>query len=600
MTLTLEVTGDTVAESFLSSLILDDKNMLGIEYEGLRKIIAQVVRASNMLGKHVDKLRDDDEQLNDAVQHLEQQIASYEVRVRECEDTCQEVRLQIGTMIVEQQQKQPEPEIQATSEVSRKDLSEIMTRIDGLSRDQENARQTQQNDVEVLHRKCSEHEDTLNRHQDFFQDELEARLTQSDDDRVAIKSDLEAVRQALEDSNARKASKVEVNDLAHRLQELCHEHATDHQMLADAHRHFKKLDGLTDLVNENQSRMQESWAKFGIESQELREWAARNFNELRSAVRGKMNEEDGLSHVREIRRELRELAPFLSEAVTRVEEEVRHKADVSGVVKLQDGIDILHRQAGRTKQLLLGTKCLACDREIDSTTATDKGPVSLVERRQEEELWNEVQRTLHQQADPRGRSRDVLRYVAIHVGSPMRERDLAGKGIFQARDHDEQVPGGHYLMRTSGGAGAPLSRPQTSDGHERAAPREVPPLVRVPPRRPGRFGPPSGGTSWRRSAGNEATQNTTVRGALGARQGQPLLPKPPSTAPAAPETVNDDAMESYSPVRHQPAAQTGFAQPQATDFEDDLQWDSGHLSSGVLSPGRPTMSSPLGSVDHLP
>ena len=37
--------------------------------------------------------------LLNSVQNLEQSLSTFEVRTRECEDSCQEIRLQLGTMM---------------------------------------------------------------------------------------------------------------------------------------------------------------------------------------------------------------------------------------------------------------------------------------------------------------------------------------------------------------------------------------------------------------------------------------------------------------------------------------------------------------------
>merc|ERR1711970_111926 len=70
-------------------------------------------------------------------------------------------------------------------------------------------------DMTACEKKIAEIEDVMHRHQEFFDDDLEGRLAQNDDDRASIKADLEAIRQSVEDINNRKASKVEVGDIAH-------------------------------------------------------------------------------------------------------------------------------------------------------------------------------------------------------------------------------------------------------------------------------------------------------------------------------------------------------------------------------------------------
>merc|ERR1719359_2784953 len=123
-----------------------------MEYEALRTIIGQVVNAINALSKKANELKDTDEQIADAVQHLEQQLSSVELRSRECEDTCQDMRLQLG--IVAEAQKVPDREVlDMRSEVNNKDLSELGQKVDLLQREIETAKRSEESETEAQHRK---------------------------------------------------------------------------------------------------------------------------------------------------------------------------------------------------------------------------------------------------------------------------------------------------------------------------------------------------------------------------------------------------------------------------------------------------------------
>merc|ERR1719454_1022773 len=191
--------------------------MLGVEYEALRKIIAQMVGAMNTLYQQVETCKDTDEQLLDSVQHLEQQLSSFEVRSRECEDTCQEIRLQLGTMVMDQKSS-AEPVEQTVSapvsELSRKDMAEIDRKIDQLKCDLAELKGTEEANAHAFHSKAEMLENTLERHQEFFDEDLEQRMQQSDDERGAIRAEMEAMRNSIEDINNQKASKEQVAEFA--------------------------------------------------------------------------------------------------------------------------------------------------------------------------------------------------------------------------------------------------------------------------------------------------------------------------------------------------------------------------------------------------
>jgi hypothetical protein len=353
-------------------------------------------------------------------------------------------------------------------------------------------------------------------------------------------------------------------DAVHRLHVLAEGQAANHQMLSTAQRNFQELSVLNELVKENKDRMQEMWKLFGQESQQVREWASSGFSELRAAVRAKMDEREAFRLVDDIRKEVRDLAPSLSEAMSRLEVDVRHKADLSSVAKLEDVTEELVRTIPRPKQLLIGTKCLACDRIVSERQCTDKGTL-LADRQQEEQLWSEVQKALNNtkvDSRPPG-SKEVLKYVAIQVGSPSKAIALDGhSGIFDARDLGL---GGHHLVRAGGGGGG-FSRPQTScDPSTRRQPREPPPLVRIAPRRPVQT--PRQGQPHRMPPGH------SMRAALGQMPSTstPAVDKRASTtnAPAA-DTKEDDWL--LSSLRQQPAAHSGMSQPQATDQHGSIDF----------------------------
>merc|ERR1719331_2885009 len=90
------------------------------------------------------------------------------------------------------------------------------------------------------------------------------------------------------------------------------------------------------MVNENKGRMQDMWELVCKESAELRDWAARGLSDLRTTMRGKMDEREAQLLVESIRKDVVNLAPSLSEAMSRLEIDVRHKADFSSVARLED------------------------------------------------------------------------------------------------------------------------------------------------------------------------------------------------------------------------------------------------------------------------
>jgi len=519
--LTLEITGESVADGVpLGGLILDDKNAISFEYDALQKIVVQLVRAINLLSQNVGKLQEDQEQMVDGVQALEQQLAGLELRMRECDDTCQQVSLQVGTMVTEQD-KPPETietHTPMSQEVSRKDFLELSEKISAASEKLEKARRTEDADVTDIRNKCQEFEETLHRHQDFFDGELHNQLSEAEESTALLKADLEALQKAFDESNARRATKVELADVAHRVHVLAEGQASNHSMLTSAQKQFLKLEGLTDLVDENKHRMQEMWDLFGKESQELREWAATGFVELRSAVRSKMGDREAMTLIDEIQKDVREFGPFVSEAVIRMEAALCHKAEASAVTKLED---MLNAESYSNN---------SWSKKIASNPAADKHLVGARE----------------------------LQQAANNASSHSPTRNFEGR---DPNDTVRSCPSGQYISRAGGGGGG-FSRPRTHESFDRAPPREPPTLVRVSPRRPAPAPPP-------RTSARE--RNRSIRAALG---GMPQAPAITGTARRH-QSAEADLPDVLPLLRQQPGAHSGMAQPQASDYHtydypDDL------------------------------
>jgi hypothetical protein len=423
--LTLEVTGESVADGGpLGCLSLDGKNAISFEYDALQKVIVQLVNAINVLSQQVAKLQEDQEEMVEGVHAVEQQLAGFEVRLVEADDTCKQVSLQVGTMVTEQQSKpdKTESQLSLSAEGSRKDMLELSERIAAASEEIEKVRKTQTLDTIELKKKCQELDETLLKHQDFFDGELLNQLTEHEEGMALVKADLEALQKSFDESNARKATKMEVADIAHRVQTLAEDQASDNSMLRNAQKQFLKLNSLTDLVNENKHRMQEMWNLFGKESQELREWAATGLVELRGAVRSKMEEREALNAMAEIQKDVRELGPYISEATLRLEMALEKKADATVVEKLEDILKAeFHGANGSSERHLIGAK-------------------------------------------------DAYRHGSDY--SPIR--------TFEGRDRSETLTSTTVLRAGGGG----VARPRTHEMVERSPPREPPTLVRYSVRRP--------------------------------------------------------------------------------------------------------------------
>merc|ERR1712039_48077 len=98
--------------------------------------------------------------------------------------------------------------------------------------------------------------------------------------------------------------------------------------------------------------------------------------------------------------------------------------------------------------------------------------------RQQDYLAKDVQRVLNK-VQSSVTDQEALKYVAMHVGSPIRIKGIKNEGCYEGRDIQDHSSRSYNLVREPGSL--PNSRgliaPLTSGGG-RMQPREVQPIVR--------------------------------------------------------------------------------------------------------------------------
>jgi len=493
----LETTGDIIlgGNDPLVKLFVDWDGALGVEFKALRTIICQIASALNILNGQLSMLQGKSDEAIESVRALEQTAAAMEGMIQDCEIACQEMRVQVATAI-------PEVEIQSAGNSSSQLVKEeprsaelnedVAEGLKGVMERLEEVERVSREEVHRLALHFDKMEESLQRQQEMIEEDLEQRLTQGDDALSAVRTDVDTLRTVLQETSEKKVSKTELAELQLQIESVLEQQREEEEMLKDTHKNLEKLDGCIDLANESKTRMQEMWRIFRGEAQELREWISRGFNDLRCALRIKMDEPTAVTFIDDLRREVRENAVFLSEATSRVEAGIRHKAEAGDLVRLQDLVDDVTKQNGRLPQLLLGTKCLACDRHVSNAEVTDQGCVDVEQLKQREDLYQEVQQRLSR-SPPRTAGSDVLKFVAVHVGSPVRKPGSSGNGVYEARDLNDDAPGTHHLVPLGHGSPKPTrtsTAPSTMTGRIPKPPNEErsygrdPHLVRVIPRRP--------------------------------------------------------------------------------------------------------------------
>uniref|UniRef100_A0A7S1MEN7 Uncharacterized protein n=1 Tax=Alexandrium catenella TaxID=2925 RepID=A0A7S1MEN7_ALECA len=540
MAVMLDTTGDLVLtghDSF-STLTVDRTGNLALEHEELRNIIRRLARAMNQQHESVTGLQTEMDQVHGELHAIRMQSAHIDSRLSETEDVAREVRIKMERMSEELAELHG---LHSQDEVpTREDIQAIHDRCDRLGRQLDEQDLQLTGDSEKAKVQIGHLESQLTKQQQYLDEELEARFTETDDAMLSQKMELEGLQVTMSDLNKRKANRSEMNDMQKVIEFVREEQKSESATLKEAHQNLRKLDDCVSLASENKTQTENLWRAFREEAQEIREWASKTLNELKVAMRSKMDEASALAVFDELQREVRKDKLHFAKATSRVEDGIKHKAEAGDVLRLQDAVQEFRQQTKKPKQLLVGTKCLACNRVATEDT-TVESMVDAVLERQRDELYQEVQRALSKTDS----GNEVLKFVSVHVGSPKRLHP-AGGGAFDGRDASDHGPGSHYVKPATPRV---LSRPatQTANIPIRAPPREVPPLVRMAPRRVEGPAPPA---SARGAVGARRVRDgyMTMRDAVG------LSRRPTSPSTAISSDYHEDYVVDEDEITQQPSA----------------------------------------------
>lgn len=483
LTTTLNVTGDVVLDGseFLGSFVVDKTGALGIEHTALHNVILRLVKAINAQSEHLDTMQMESDGLHGTVHAMQQQVLGFETRISENEDLSREMKVELDTLCTGDRQDNGN----GSEEVKHEEFVVLVEKVTGFAERIDALEQAEKENGNKWGTALKSFEETVKRHQDTLDDDIDPHLSHLDDMILALKMDLETLQVSLKDLNLKKANKVDFVEMQKNVEEVLEKQRLEQATLADAHKNLEKLDDCVTMAAQNKDRVQELWRLFREESQESREWSARNFNDLRNNLMTKMDAKEVLCYFDELRHQVRNNTSVISEATSRVEAGIRHKAEIGDVVRLKDTLDDMKTQSNAPRPLLVGTKCLACGKQMTTADTQDQGCVDALKERQQEYLFKDVQRVLSKVQSGTA-DQEALKYVAVHIGSPIRIKGYRGEETYEGRDTNDHSSRSYNLIREPGsvpnarGVMAPLT-----SGGGRMQPREVQPIVRVVKRRPG-------------------------------------------------------------------------------------------------------------------
>jgi len=444
------------------NLVLDDNGMLGCHYEVLQKHIDQLIQAINAHSEQLEGLVTATRVNSEAVSDVEKNQLAGEARVSDCEEGIRSLKVELHAVHnTAQKASAPKPAV-TTKEPDTQVSDAWRSRCNALAERLQAVEDGMAEESERLQLRFDDVDRTLLDLQALSQT-MEALEEKVRDGR----EELEAVRSHAADQLDRWCGKVQsdVANLRGVADAFEKELEENRNQLRGADLNFVKLDAVLSEVQDNTSRTKEVWRQFRTESQEFRSWVAHLFEVLRRAIHAKTDDDHVATHMDELRREVRDLAPHMvSEASQRVEADFRGKADVADLVKLRDTVEELARTAYRSGQLLIGKKCLTCDRPVTSASS-DQGRIQLERSRQEGDFFREVELALAESDSVRQK---VLSCVSVCVGRP--EQVTIPGAVCNTVGAADGSPGSHVFSRV---------RTRAYDG-TRSSPRRTTAIVHKP------------------------------------------------------------------------------------------------------------------------
>mmetsp|Transcript_46769 Transcript_46769/g.111230 ORF Transcript_46769/g.111230 Transcript_46769/m.111230 type:complete len:591 (-) Transcript_46769:32-1804(-) len=512
----LDLTGDVIPagmgnlEQAWAHFSVDNDGMLTFNYDNLEAIVGKLVRAVNMLSQQVNTLQLDLDEMHGSVEHLEKQLATDMASAQDAQSAVRQMQVQLMTMESTIRPPSAAAEVPGTAESgsagSDMDIHPalVLDKVDELAKELENVADMHEDFSKTLAERMEACEDQMQTFQGTIATDFKTRLTYNETMLLQLRTDIEKLGQQVAEDEKNKASSASLDALSARFEAMRRERQKDRSMLEGATEKFEKLDELYETVTRNSTRLQELWKNVKGESQEFRTWTCRALDDIRTAMRTKVDEHKADEIYDAMRRELLEFSPKIAATVSmRLEADMQSKANMADVLRLQEIVEALAAEPAHKGRLLMGTKCLTCDRPVSTYDSTDTGHVDLEAAKQQEGILKDVQRAIQRQQDAQqGSLSDVLNYVAVRVGSPGGK--ARGSGVYEQRVKGEDGGAGEYsitrILKPSRRSASPDTNArnvgvEVSVSPNRRSPREMPPMVRVGPRRIKRLMPPGSNKS---------------------------------------------------------------------------------------------------------
>ena len=198
----LESTGDTILEGDekLGRLCLHKGGGIGVEHDALKRIIGQLVIASNSQFATLTGAENGLYAVTSEVQAVKQTVEEHGVSISEVQNSLRELKVLLNTVKVKQDEDRQEREKHhqvAKQFATHQELAVCRQSAEQVVRRLAETEMSHREAMTQLDRRAGECENQLKQHQEAIDEDIPCRFNNVDDTLVALKRDLEGQQAGL-------------------------------------------------------------------------------------------------------------------------------------------------------------------------------------------------------------------------------------------------------------------------------------------------------------------------------------------------------------------------------------------------------------------
>jgi len=432
-------TGETIDDfEPLSFCEVDPKGHLFVEHDGLKSLIERIFGVVKDQNDKQNQVGEDIYDVRSNLTAVERQCVHLNVQIKDLQEMIQRAQMQINMMgaVAVQAQKQDTGPAETGILAAQDQALSATEALEDLTERFDNFERLTGGQLELYQSRFLKLEEGLARHEHTIDYDLGSRFDRNDEAMENIREDIDALRKRAVDESAKKADRSDVLKLTEWLMRNEETQKSTNDDILKAKEDFKHLNAMANEMVDTRHQCQELWRLVREESREVRDWISHSLDDLRKEVRSKAVATEVCDRMEALQKDVTGLAGRM-QAVAHIKAQLNTKAEKNDVRRLQETSEFVQNELVNHGAVAAGTTCLACKRPMDKGDRFASGgreDTYISEEHQGRRLLGEVRNALD-----KGQG-DLLEYVAVNVGSPVRTAGTDGR-MYEGRVSPSPGPG---------------------------------------------------------------------------------------------------------------------------------------------------------------